>query len=68
MLLTTETPVLACTHDEIEAKLVDSAAQCSRDPLRFVMVAFAWPDAGAEDELHGPDVWQRDILELGYLG
>ena len=63
MSMTTEAPVPALTSDGIEAKLVDLAAACSRDPLRFVMVAFAWPDAGAEDEPHGPDVWQRDILE-----
>ena len=61
MSMTTEAPVLALTSDGIEAKLVDLAAACSRDPLRFVMVAFAWPDAGAEDGPHGPDVWQRDI-------
>jgi hypothetical protein len=53
MSMTTETAVPALTRDEIEAKLIDLAVACSRVQLRFVMVAFAWPDAGAEDVPQG---------------
>jgi hypothetical protein len=53
MPMTTETAVPALTRDNIKAKLIDLAAACSRVPLRFVMVTFASPDAGAEDVPQG---------------
>ena len=41
--------------------LADEAARCSKDPLRFVTVAFPW-GSGELAGFSGPDEWQRGIL------
>ena len=46
------------------ADLVDLAAECSSDPLRFVLVAFPWGEPGTDlADKDGPDTWQRDVLQ-----
>ncbi len=41
--------------------LFDLAAQCSRDPYKFVLVGFDWGHGDLAD-FPGPDDWQKDIL------
>jgi len=47
-----------------EADLIEFAASCVADPLKFVLAAFPWGEPGTllahED---GPDTWQCDALE-----
>ena len=42
--------------------LIDLAAECSDDPLKWVFAAFAWGE-GELKEFSGPQDWQREILE-----
>jgi hypothetical protein len=44
-----------------EDRLIDLMAGCTRDPLRFVMVAFPWGEGELQGHA-GPDDWQRGIL------
>jgi hypothetical protein len=46
------------TPDEI---LLEDMGKLSRDPLRWVMYAFAWGE-GELKECKGPEQWQRDLL------
>jgi hypothetical protein len=47
--------------DDVETKLFAAVAACTRDPLRFVYMAFPWGDG--ELAAHpGPDDWQTEIL------
>lgn len=59
-------PALAITKASIKADpgqaLIDLAANCSRDPLKFVLAAFPWSEPGELADFDGPDDWQRDIL------
>lgn len=48
------------TNEDLNA-LIDWLAECSKDPVRFVMEAFEWGE-GELEEYNGPDVWQLDIL------
>jgi hypothetical protein len=49
--------------ESIEAQLLDLAASCAKDPLRYVQVAYPWGEKGTFLENHsGPDVWQAEIL------
>jgi hypothetical protein len=52
-----------CTlHD---AALIEFAASCVDDPLRFVLCAFPWQEAGTQLATHsGPDTWQTEVLEV----
>jgi hypothetical protein len=51
--------------EEAEVRLTDEIALCTRDPLRFVMIAFPWGSAELANH-EGPDEWQRDVLtEIG---
>lgn len=49
------------TKEDPEQRLFDEIARCSKDPLRFVMLAFQWGEGELKDH-PGPDTWQRDIL------
>lgn len=51
--------------EEQEARLVELAASCAKDPLRFAKVAYPWGEPGALLNEPGPDTWQEDIL--GYI-
>jgi len=47
-----------------ETDLIEFAASCVDDPLRFVLTAFPWGEPGtllAQET--GPDTWQVDVLE-----
>lgn len=46
----------------LEQKLIDLAASCVRDPMRFVMLAYPWGEPGALETWDGPDTWQAEIL------
>src|SRR5262245_26680378 len=47
-----------------EADLIDFAASCVDDPLKFVLAAFPWGEAGTPlGSESGPDLWQADLLE-----
>ena len=50
-----------------EQDLIDLMAECSKDPLKFVIAAFPWAEAGSElQDKTGPRQWQRDVLtEIG---
>lgn len=49
--------------DDVEQRLIDLAAECSKDPLSWVIAAFPWGEAsGPLAEHDGPDTWQADIL------
>jgi hypothetical protein len=45
-----------------ETDLVTEIAACSKDPLRFVLMAFDWGVGELTDYPDGPDQWQRDTL------
>ena len=53
-------------HDRgnLEASLIDLAASCASDPLRFVRLAYPWGEPGGPLEKHeeGPDKWQVEVL------
>lgn len=47
----------------IDQHLIDLAAECCRDPLKWVMAAFPWGEPGGPLERHqGPDTWQTEVL------
>jgi len=47
----------------IEDRLIEAAASCTRDPLRFVKMAYPWGEQGTFLAKHpGPDDWQTEIL------
>lgn len=45
-------------------KLVNWLADCSTDPLAFVLGAFPWGEEGLLQSFHGPEPWQREILGM----
>lgn len=48
---------------DLLAELLAAAASCAHDPLRFVMMAYPWGEAGGPLAKHtGPDVWQAEVL------
>ncbi len=47
---------------EILDGLTTIANQCSKDPLKFVQLAFPWGQ-GTLEKYTGPDKWQTEILE-----
>ena len=47
---------------EILDGLTTIANQCSKDPLKFVQLAFPW-GKGTLEKYTGPDKWQTEILE-----
>jgi hypothetical protein len=49
---------------QLEEQLIDLAANCARDPLRYVMLAYPWGEPGALEHHAGPDTWQEDCLGL----
>ena len=49
------------TKEDIEQKLFDEVAKCSKDPLRFVLLAFQWGEKELTEH-PGPDEWQVNIL------
>lgn len=49
--------------DNAESRLVELMAECTHDPLRFVLVAFPWGETGGElAGASGPDEWQAILL------
>lgn len=47
-----------------EPALLEFVASCVDDPLRFVLGAFPWQEAGTPLETQtGPDSWQAELLE-----
>lgn len=46
----------------LEEDLVELAASCASDPLRFVRIFFPWGEPGELEKYDGPDKWQVDIL------
>ena len=47
-----------------EADLIEFAASCVDDPLKFVLCAFPWQEEGTSLASHsGPDTWQTAVLE-----
>ena len=59
--MTNPLPSQPNTKDDPEQRLFDEIARCSKDPLRFVLLAFDW-DNGELKGHDGPDVWQRELL------
>lgn len=49
------------TYEDIGRQLVQLAGACSKDPLRFVRVAFPWGKDSLAD-WKGPDKWQEQVL------
>lgn len=49
------------TPSGIQDALTTLAAKCSKDPLRFVQLAFPW-GKGTLEKYTGPDTWQTEIL------
>lgn len=53
------------TKSGVFQAMVQVAARCSKDPLRFVRCAFPW-GKGMLEGMSGPDVWQEELLsEIG---
>lgn len=54
---------------DVHERLIELAASCARDPLRFVTLAYPWGEPGSDLEKHpGPDTWQEDVLgDIGHL-
>lgn len=50
-----------------EDRLIEEVARCTRDPLRFVLLAFPW-GSGELSSHEGPDTWQREVLTDIALG
>ena len=46
----------------LEVTLIDLAAECCHDPLRFVEMFFPWGEPGELENFDGPDDWQKKIL------
>ena len=46
----------------LEESLIDMAASCAQDPLRFAEMFFPWGEPGELELFDGPDEWQRMIL------
>ena len=44
-----------------DSELIDLAAECAADPLRWVLHAYDW-GVGELEEVSGPRQWQRDVL------
>jgi hypothetical protein len=42
--------------------LADWLAECTHDPLKFVLEGFPWGEPGELADQDGPDIWQRDHL------
>lgn len=49
------------TSEDYKQRLIWIAAQCSKDPLKFVRVAFPWGE-GELAEYGGPDEWAIEVL------
>ena len=49
--------------DDVAEGLVSLAAECARDPFRFVLAAFPWGEPGELAQDTGPRAWQRETLE-----
>lgn len=48
---------------DVHDRLIELAASCARDPLRYVQIAYPWGEVGGPLENHpGPDAWQADVL------
>jgi hypothetical protein len=48
---------------DVESRLIELAASCARDPLRYVQFAYPWGEKDGPLERHpGPDTWQAEIL------
>jgi polynucleotide 5'-kinase involved in rRNA processing len=46
-----------------EHRLIEFAASCRHDPLRFVLAAYPWGERDGPLERHsGPDKWQAEVL------
>lgn len=53
------------TPEDLSA-LVDWAAECTHDPLKFVLEGFPWGEPGELEDEEGPDEWQRlHLKEIG---
>jgi hypothetical protein len=46
----------------LEEELLELAASCEKDPLRFVRMFFPWGEEGELKDFDGPDRWQVNIL------
>jgi len=54
---------LAVPALDYEDRLIQFAASCRHDPLRFVLAAYPWGERGGPLERHsGPDKWQAEVL------
>lgn len=52
------------TEDDIA--LADWLAECTHDPLKFVLEGFPWGEPGELKDEIGPDIWQRDhLIQIG---
>ena len=45
-----------------EQELLELMAECSKDPLKFVMIAFPWGEPGPLQDFDGPDEWAVGVL------
>lgn len=46
-----------------EEQLINDIAEFTHDPLGYVKYAFPWGEDGELSDIHGPRVWQEDILK-----
>jgi hypothetical protein len=58
---------VASVARNLQDELIELAAECYLDPLKFVLVAYPWSEPNGPLKDHtGPDDWQRDFLrEMG---
>ena len=53
---------MTCATDP-EQELLDLMGECSKDPLKFVMIAFPWGEKGTPlENFDGPDEWSIGVL------
>lgn len=50
-------------NSAFEEQLAGDVGELAYDPLGFVLYAFPWGEPGDLEEAHGPEDWQRNILE-----
>ncbi len=49
-------------------ELIEWLASVADDPYAFVMGAFPWGEEGSLENDHGPEPWQKEILDAVHLG
>ena len=56
-------PSSAPSAEDDEFRLIELAASCARDPLRYVKVAYPWGEPWSLlEKYQGPDDWQAEVL------